>query len=128
MPHPSAITKHDGYRCPKRRSPSTVFCKGHRCVWKSDRHIQCRGTSYPNTGGVCADHTCIKESCGNGALDGTDRCPKHVCAFQPPGQPLTDSPVCGSEPVEGQLFCETHDQFVRWCAQMVDGQAAWRYR
>ncbi|KAK4041790.1 hypothetical protein C8A01DRAFT_14512 [Parachaetomium inaequale] len=122
------ITDHDGYRCPKRRSPSTVFCRGHRCVWKSDKHIQCHGISYPNTvGGVCTDHICMKGNCGNGALNGADRCSEHVCAFQPPGQQPADFPVCGSEPVEGQPFCETHDQLVRWCAQMMEGQNRWLY-
>ncbi|KAH6845157.1 hypothetical protein B0I37DRAFT_177764 [Chaetomium sp. MPI-CAGE-AT-0009] len=110
--HCCAIATEEGHRCPKARSHSAIFCRSHRCVWRNREGKQCPDTSYPNTGGVCAPHTCEKDNCGNGALDDIDRCSEHVCAFQRPDQP-SDFPVCPSDPIQGQPFCEPHYRYVR---------------
>ncbi|EAQ92491.1 predicted protein [Chaetomium globosum CBS 148.51] len=116
-----AIATEEGHECPQPRSRSAIFCKSHRCVWRNGEGKQCPNTSYPNTGGVCAPHTCEKANCGNGALDDLDRCSEHVCAFQRPDQP-SDFPVCPGEPIQGQPFCEPHDRYVRLYERvMLDG-------
>ncbi|KAK4122407.1 hypothetical protein N657DRAFT_575820 [Parathielavia appendiculata] len=120
----STAENEDGVGCPEPRCQSSIFCWGHRCLWKADEHTQCSEAWYSNTPGVCPQHMCVKRGCENRAQDGIDRCVDHVCAFVPPPDWPSDFFPCYREPVEGQSYCEFHDGYLWYQEQVwLDAQA-----